>query len=291
MQINGCCNKLKGFTLIELLIVVLIIAVLAAIALPQYQKAVLKSRFSSLLSATKAVRDGNEAYYMDNNAYTNTMDNLDVRATGGNTTFTLASNDNYSYVKSNRPDIKNNLIMYQKHSANFPGEIHCEALKTDQAANYLCETSLHATQNLGQVITSGYNTYVLEGTGNGKNPTQIKIGKTAQWFSDLIAAEQQYYADNGSYLKDIRNIDGYDLMGLTYNADLERFNLPSSAGGGYITLLYAGISQINWRYPSDSAYSGAKVDIRLDKLRAGNITEGVTCSGNSSFCTEFLNNF
>ena len=77
-------SKLGGFTLIELLVVVLIIGILAAVALPQYQKAVMKSRMAEVVVNLRAIATAHQVYYMANGEYVGPdgMDLLGVQLPG-----------------------------------------------------------------------------------------------------------------------------------------------------------------------------------------------------------------
>ena len=73
----------QGFTLIELLVVVVIIAILAAIAVPQYKKAVLRSRFATVKNLVQNIAQAQEVYYLANGYYSNSFTELDIDTPAG----------------------------------------------------------------------------------------------------------------------------------------------------------------------------------------------------------------
>src|SRR5678810_1027885 len=73
----------KGFTLIELLIVVVIIGILAAIAIPKFANTKQKAYITAMKSDLRNLVTSGEAYFSDSSSYTATIANLKYNSSTG----------------------------------------------------------------------------------------------------------------------------------------------------------------------------------------------------------------
>lgn len=83
----------KGFTLIELLVVVLIIGILSAVALPQYERSVEKARTAEAVVTSKNILDAASIYATTFRTCPGALSDLDVKIANNskNWTYTLGT--------------------------------------------------------------------------------------------------------------------------------------------------------------------------------------------------------
>jgi prepilin-type N-terminal cleavage/methylation domain-containing protein len=110
-------NK-KGFTLIEMLVVVLIIGILAAIALPQYQKAIEKSRFAEAFTLIGTLGRAQELYKLTTGNVSFTFGNFDINMPNATPT-SGAVGGNLQYISGGGLRGKNFDYVIVSHSSDF----------------------------------------------------------------------------------------------------------------------------------------------------------------------------
>ncbi len=143
---NNYYKKEKGFTLVEILVVVLIVGILASIAVPGYQRAVLKAEFSKLQVMAKALADAETTYQLANGAYVTNLEALDLSLPGRIISSTAIQIDNQRKCGLWQNEAKTafvtsctfkSRIQYVRSVASGNGE--CRAKKTDSVAMAVCE--------------------------------------------------------------------------------------------------------------------------------------------------------
>jgi prepilin-type N-terminal cleavage/methylation domain-containing protein len=161
-------NKNTGFTLIELLVVVLIIGILAAIALPQYNRSVEKSRAAEALLMTKAISLANDRHFLETGSYSTDLDQLDIEVPGAVSTLAGSNGLNRKTTSlfdfGTRDKLKalgNRLPIATKYyiGISYTNEVVCATYTTSW--NYVCE-SLGGKTGTSTACIAGITCYIIK---------------------------------------------------------------------------------------------------------------------------------
>ncbi len=156
---KGCFCAKAGFTLIELLVVVLIIGILAAVAVPQYQMAVAKARLSQAWIGVRAIENAQQAFFLSHGYYTADLTSLDVEIPD-------EVDDKHCYLYQEKKTVSCSVWPTDPlgiEVALFNGQVirHvCMVRKTDTIGNKVCQTYGPLDESRS-TYDSGFNYYKI----------------------------------------------------------------------------------------------------------------------------------
>ena len=156
----------KGFTLIELLVVVLIIGILSAVALPQYTRAVEKSRATQGITLVKSIADGQKIYYMANGTYTDKLEDLDIGLPNNPTGSRVTVKDfDIALHKMTTPSVAH-IQAYYNRDYNWyiiyymqRGQLDCVTAAGNTKGNQFCKSFSPTKEDCPE---SGFNCYPIK---------------------------------------------------------------------------------------------------------------------------------
>ena len=157
-----------GFTLIELLVVVLIIGILAAIALPQYTKAVERSRMAEAVQVLGDLATAQSIFYMQHNGFANGVSDLNNR---GDVTISSSLSESGKWTLG-ETDMSNGTQTMTRDGGMFSGGVLSLTVNSDGSITKTCTNPTsgdNAAQFCTMAATAGYSTSTATNTNTNTN--------------------------------------------------------------------------------------------------------------------------
>ena len=151
--------KRSGFTLIELLVVVLIIGILAAVALPQYETAVEKARQSEAWGILQSIAQANQRYLMANGTYTKDISDLDISfgledaVYNGN--IPAKKSKYFLYAASNSTGAQRSVALAVRLNDNYSMSVNLEGQKVCVVEDGVSRQGARLCEEWADVLTDG----------------------------------------------------------------------------------------------------------------------------------------